>query len=115
MIFFTSLRVEGSKVAYMLAPVAVATNQQRKGVGQALIKQGLEMLKPHAVDTVVTYGDPAFYSKVGFQLLPEEVLQAPLTLSMPEGWLGLSLLNKSISKVTGRTECVIPFNDPIYW
>lgn len=114
-IFFSSLRINGSIVAYMLAPVAVATAHQTKGVGQALINHGLQKLQPYSVDTVVTYGDLAFYSKVGFQTLSEDVLPAPLTLSMPEGWLGLSLSNNPIPRVFDRTVCVKAFNNPIYW
>ncbi|CAD7778098.1 MAG: hypothetical protein KIIPBIDF_00975 [Candidatus Methanoperedenaceae archaeon GB50] len=46
----------------MLAPVAVSTEHQRKGIGQALINYGLDELKKRSVSIVVTYGDPSFYS-----------------------------------------------------
>jgi len=64
---------------------------------------------------VVTYGDPSFYSKVGFQPLSENVIQAPLMLSMPEGWLGQSLTKEPIPTVNDRPRCVKEFNDPVYW
>jgi len=114
-IFFTRLQFDEPILVYMLAPVAVNTEHHGKGVGQTLIKYGLNELKRRLVEIVVTYGDPAFYSKVGFHSLSEEIIQAPLKLSMPEGWLGRSLTNKPIEAIKGRPKCVEAFNDPAYW
>jgi len=87
-IFFTRLRFNESILVYMLAPVAVSTKHQGKGVGQALINYGISELKKCSVNVAITYGDPSFYSKVGFRALSENIIQAPLKLSMPEGWFG---------------------------
>ncbi len=114
-IFFTRLRFTESISIYMLAPVAVSTQHQGRGVGQALINYGLKELKKRSVSMVITYGDPAFYSKVGFQSLSEQVIQAPLKLSMPEGWLGQSLTDKPIPTINERPICVDAFNDPTLW
>ena len=114
-IFFTRLRFDEPSQVYMLAPVAVSTENQGKGVGQALINYGLNELKSRSVDVVITYGDPTFYSKVGFETLPEIVIQAPLKLSMPEGWLGQSLTGGEIPTINGRPTCVKEFNEPAYW
>ena len=114
-IFFTRLRFDEPIEAYMLAPVAVRTAHQGRGVGQELINFGLRELKNRSVSVVVTYGDPAFYSKVGFQALSEDVLQAPLSLSMPEGWLGQSLSGEAIPILKSRPACVQEFNSPDYW
>ena len=70
-VFFTRLKFNDPIKVYMLAPVAVSTEHQRKGIGQALINYGLDELKKRSVSIVVTYGDPSFYSKVGFQALSE--------------------------------------------
>jgi len=114
-IFFTRLRFEIDIEVYMLAPVAVNTEHQRKGIGQALINYGLTEIKNRSVAVVVTYGDPSFYSKLGFQPLSENVIQAPLKLSMPEGWLGQSLIEDQIPTANGRPKCVKEFNNPVYW
>lgn len=114
-IFFTRLRFKEAIQVYMLAPVAVRTEHQGKGVGQALIKYGLNELKNRSVAVAITYGDPAFYSKVGFFALSENVIQAPLKLSMPEGWLGQSLTVEPIMAINERPACVKEFNDPVYW
>ena len=114
-IFFTHLILRTDIQVYMLAPVAVSTKHQRRGVGMALINYGLNELKNRFVDVVVTYGDPSYYSKTGFQQLSESVIQAPLKLSMPEGWLGQSLSQESIPAIHERPRCVKEFNDPAYW
>jgi len=114
-IFFTHLRFNESILVYMLAPVAVSTEHQGKGVGQALIEYGLNDLKNRSVAVIITYGDPSFYSKVGFEALSENVIQAPLKLSMPEGWLGQSLTQEPIPTINERPICVDEFNDPGYW
>ncbi|MBT4812725.1 MAG: N-acetyltransferase [Gammaproteobacteria bacterium] len=114
-IFFTRLRFNESTQIYMLAPVAVSTKYQGKGIGQALIHYGLSEMKNRSVAMVITYGDPAFYNKAGFQPLPEEIIQAPLRLSMPEGWLGQSLTGEAIPMIHDRPRCVKEFNNPVYW
>jgi len=114
-IFFTRLRFNEVIQIYMLAPVAVSTQHQGKGAGQALINFGLNELKNRSVAVAITYGDPSFYSKVGFQTLSENIIQAPLELSMPEGWLGQSLTEEPIPTITERPTCVKEFNAPVYW
>ena len=114
-IFFTRLRFTEVIQVYMLAPVAVSTKHQGKGVGQGLIQHGLHELKSRSVAVAITYGDPSYYSQVGFRVLPENVIQAPLRLSMPEGWLGQSLTEQPIPPIHERPTCVKAFNDPAYW
>ena len=113
--FFTRLKFNNPIQVYMLAPVAVSTESQGKGIGQSLINHGLNELKKRSVSVVVTYGDPSFYSKVGFQALSEDFIQAPLKLSMPFGWLGQSLTAKPIPSIDECPVCVTEFNDPVYW
>jgi predicted N-acetyltransferase YhbS len=114
-IFFTRLKFNNPIQVYMLAPVAVSTENQGRGIGQALINYGLSELKKRSVTVAVTYDDPSFYSKVGFQALPENVIQAPLKLSMPFGWLGQSLTGELIPTINERPVCVKEFNDPVFW
>lgn len=114
-IFFTRLQFKEGILVYLLAPVAVSKKHQGKGIGQALISYSINELKKRSVAVAVTYGDPSFYSKVGFQWLSESVIQAPLKLSMPEGWLGQSLTGEPIKTINGRPTCVKEFNDPAYW
>jgi predicted N-acetyltransferase YhbS len=110
-IFFSKLFFRVRTKVYMLAPVAVSTKHQRMGIGKKLINFGLNELKNIKVDVVITYGDPSYYSKVGFEPLSEDVIKAPLPLSMPEGWLGQSLTENPIPKIKERPSCVKEFNN----
>ena len=114
-VFFTLLKFNSPVKVYMLAPVAVSTENQGKGIGQTLINNGLNEIKKRSANVVVTYGDPSYYSKVGFQALSEQVIQAPFKLSMPFGWLGQSLTEEPIPAINERSVCVKEFNDPVYW
>lgn len=114
-IFFTELVFAAEVRVFMLAPVAVLPSCQRRGIGQALIRSGLDAMQQRGVEIAVTYGDPAFYGKVGFLPLPESILRAPMPLSMPRGWLGQSLTGKPIPTLNDRPTCVAAFQDPHYW
>lgn len=114
-IFFTRLRFEEPVAAYMLSPVAVSVAHQGKGIGQAMIRFGLQELARRSAALVVTYGNPAFYSKVGFQAISEDVIRAPLPLSMPQGWLGQSLSGEALPVLKSRPACVQEFENPEFW
>lgn len=114
-IFFSRLTFDNKINAFLLSPVVVRSSYQGRGVGQELINHGLQILKREGVEIVITYGDPAFYSKVGFSPLTEEIVQAPLKLSHPEGWLGQSLSGEPIKAIPGRCKCVKAFDNPAYW
>ncbi|RVT47430.1 GNAT family N-acetyltransferase [Rubrivivax albus] len=114
-IFFTRLKFSDDSIVYMLAPVAVSSARQRSGIGQALIEFGLQQLKKQGAGVVVTYGDPAYYGRAGFEPLSENVMQAPMELSMPQGWLGQSLSDSPIEARSDRPNCVEAFRDPAYW
>lgn len=114
-IFFTRLRFKEPVEAYLLSPVAVSTSHQGKGVGQALIRHGLELLKERSVTIVMTYGDPAFYAKTGFKALSEDSIKAPFMLSMPHGWQAQHLAENAMPILKSRPACVPQFNDPAYW
>jgi len=58
------------------------------------------------VNVVITYGDPSFYSKVGFEPLSEKIIKAPVTLSMPDGWLAQSLTEDPVPVINERPTCV---------
>ncbi|MCV6576764.1 MAG: N-acetyltransferase [Cohaesibacter sp.] len=115
-IIFSPLTFEqDSRTVFILSPVAVHPNHQGQGVGQALISYGLDTLRNAGIDVAITYGDPAFYSKVGFYPISETIAQAPLALQHPEGWLGQSLNETELRPLQGPSQCVDALNDPTYW
>ncbi|WP_462268080.1 GNAT family N-acetyltransferase [Desulfobacter sp.] len=114
-IFFTRFTTETNLNAFILSPVAVATQHQKKGIGQNLIKFAIDYLKQNNVELLLTYGDPDFYSKVSFKNISEEIIKAPLKLTYPNGWLAQSLISENVSPVNGSTMCVKALMDQKYW
>jgi putative acetyltransferase len=55
-----SLRIMG------LAPMAVAPAHQRRGIGSALVRAGLEQCRQLGADAIVVLGHPAYYPRFGF-------------------------------------------------
>jgi predicted N-acetyltransferase YhbS len=113
-IFFSRLTLPSGKIAFILSPVAVSSREQGKGLGQQLINFGIQQLKNHGVELVFTYGDPGFYSKVGFAKISEDAVKAPKRLTYPEGWLAQSLNNECIRSEAGVAKCVRALNKQEY-
>lgn len=114
-IFFSKLTFASGVRAYILSPVAILTEFQRKGSGQELINFGLETLKQDGIEIALTYGDPNYYSKVGFKQITEELIKAPLKLSYPEGWLAQSLSGDTIEAIADKPNCVEALNKQELW
>ena len=114
-VFFSRLTFERDIDVFILSPVAVHADHQGKGIGKALIRHSLQEMKKTGVRLVTTYGDPTFYSKVGFHPLSPDTVQPPLELSLPQGWLGQSLTDDPIEAIPGRCTCVKALDNPVYW
>ena len=68
-ILFTPVEVAGpagTLRGYGLAPMAVRTAWQRRGIGSALVAEGLERLRAHGAPFVVVLGHPEYYPRFGF-------------------------------------------------
>jgi len=114
-IFFSRLTFESNIRAFILSPVAVHTDYQRKGIGQKLINHGIKRLAEAGVELIMTYGNPQYYAKTGFSPVKEETVKAPLPLTYPEGWLGQSLISSSVELIAGQSFCVKALSKPEYW
>jgi putative acetyltransferase len=91
-ILFTLCAITGSDArAALLAPLAVAPEWQRKGIGSALIREGLSRLKRDGVAHVYVLGDPAYYGRSGFR--PETGVAPPYPLpeEYRDAWQSLGL------------------------
>ncbi|WP_276118347.1 GNAT family N-acetyltransferase [Pararhizobium qamdonense] len=66
---------DGSKDWYGLGPVSVLPALQGQGIGGALIRQGLDMLRHQAAAGCVVMGDPDLYRKFGFRNDPQFTLK----------------------------------------
>lgn len=50
----------------LLGPLAVTPSWQRKGVGTALVRAGLDRMHAAGGDITLVLGDPAYYARHGF-------------------------------------------------
>lgn len=85
---------DGSSGWYGLGPVSVLPELHKQGIGKALIKRGLSMLKEMGGEGCALVGDPAYYRRFGFknypQLIHEDVPQEyfmalPFVDKVPQG------------------------------
>ncbi|WP_132941916.1 GNAT family N-acetyltransferase [Vibrio crassostreae] len=114
-IIFTPLSFDDETKAYLLSPVAVSTQVQKRGIGQKLINSGLQTLKEQGVELAVTYGDPSYYSRVGFEPITVEQIPAPFELSYPHGWIAQSLTGSEIKVTSEQSSCVEALAHAEYW
>lgn len=56
---------------YGLGPISVEPELQRQGIGRALMESGLAALRDIGAHGCVLVGDPAFYTRLGFENNPE--------------------------------------------
>ena len=70
-IAFSPVRIsDGTRNWYGLGPVSVSPDHQRKGVGKALIHEGLCRLKNLNAAGCCVVGHPDYYRKFGFENVP---------------------------------------------
>ncbi len=103
------------RTVFLVSPMAVATDRQDEGIGKALLRHALAEMRNEGVDVVMTYGDPAFYGRVGFLPVSEVIVPAPLPLSHPEGWIGQSLTAAELTPLHGPGTCVMALDDARFW
>jgi putative acetyltransferase len=68
-ILFTPVKLSGNKNNLKiagLAPMAVSSQYQNKGIGSKLVKAGLDHCKSLGYNAVVVLGHPNYYPKFGF-------------------------------------------------
>jgi putative acetyltransferase len=72
---FSPVTINGRPSAwYGLGPVSVLPECQRQGIGQALIREGLQQLKSSGAQGCVLVGDPDYYVRFGFRNIPQLTL-----------------------------------------
>jgi putative acetyltransferase len=85
---------DGSAGWFGLGPVSVLPSHQGQGIGGALIREGLEMLRGQAAAGCVVVGNPELYRKFGFQndpritfadCAPQYFLTQPLSSTLASG------------------------------
>jgi putative acetyltransferase len=69
---FSPVTIGGRDLSWFgLGPVAVAPEHQHRGIGTALIHQGLARLRADGANGCVVLGEPGYYSRFGFSTDPQ--------------------------------------------
>jgi putative acetyltransferase len=100
---------------YILAPLGVIPDYQKRGIGSKLIESGMRQLTRIGVDILFVYGDPEYYSRFGFSVDAAECYIPPYRLEYPFGWQGIALSECGIRKSSIKITCVTSLCDPALW
>jgi len=100
---------------YILAPLAVMPDYQKKRIGSNLIESGIQILLKMEVDILFVYGDPKYYSKFGFNAEDAENFIPQYKLQYPFGWLAIILNELSIESEPCSIVCVASLGDQKLW
>lgn len=114
-VLFTLARVGGSdsKVA-MLAPLAVAPDRQKQGLGSALVRAAFDRLTGDGVSSVYVLGDPAYYGRFGFAPEPDVLTPCPIPEEWRDAWQSVALSGDAPG-LSGRLVLPAPWHAPELW
>lgn len=100
----------GTVEAISLAPMAVLSEYQRKGIGSTLVEQGLEACRAAGHRIVVVLGHPEFYPRFGFSAKLAESLLSPF--DGRAAWMATELVPGALDGVAGWVQYPPPFGIP---
>ena len=102
-ILFSPVSIEGRTPpvpALGLAPMAVAPEHQRRGIGSALIENGLITCRSQGVGLVVVLGHSGYYSRFGFR--PAHLVGLTCEYDSPTGaFMAFELAPAALDACTG--------------
>ena len=90
-IAFSPVTIRGAGAGagwYGLGPVSVWPHRQKQGIGSALVKKGLSILRDRGAQGCVLVGDPNYYERFGFRCdgtLAYQELPSAYIQSLPFG------------------------------
>ncbi len=103
-ILFSRMSIEAanrSVSAVALAPVAVLPQHQRKGIGEAMIRRGLDLLRDRGEQIVIVLGHPDYYPRFGFSCEKAQSLASPFP---KEAYMAMELVPRALDGVQGRVD-----------
>lgn len=91
-----------------LAPLAVAPDGQRGGIGSRLVWDGLAACRRRGVEAVVVLGESAYYERFGFRRADRSGLRCEYD-APPEAFMVLELADGAVDGLTGLVRYAPPF------
>lgn len=114
---FSPVRIDNNEncLAYILAPLAVLPDYQKRRIGSKLIEYGMQQLSAMGVNVVFVYGNPKYYERFGFNADTARNYTTPYKLQYPVGWQAIILNECAIEKSPVAINCVTSLCDPKLW
>ncbi len=91
----------GGTPALLLGPLAVESDQRGRGIGIALMQEGIEEARSRGHTAIILVGDEPYYSRVGFAALPEESVTFPGPVDRSR-ILALALFDGALDSIKGE-------------
>jgi putative acetyltransferase len=85
--------------ALALAPMAVRPDRQRRGIGSALVRAGLDLARDRAWRAVIVLGHKGYYPRFGFSAALARPLEAPFS---GDAFMALELAPDALRGEKGR-------------
>ncbi len=93
-VVFTACSIAGTEQKIsLLGPLAVAPAWQSKGIGSALVREGLQQVAHDGAVRACVLGDPAYYGRFGFAPEADIMPPYPLPTEWTGAWQSVSLHN----------------------
>ncbi|OIO05958.1 MAG: hypothetical protein AUJ52_12860 [Elusimicrobia bacterium CG1_02_63_36] len=97
----------GSQPALLLSPIGVDPAYQRQGIGERLVRHGLERCRVVGLELVFVIGLPPYFSRFGFQ--PAAPLGLTPSIAIPEDQFQvIDLSGRMLGKIQGRVALPSP-------
>ena len=116
-IAFSPVTINSNKnwQGYILAPLGVKPEYQKRRIGSQLIENGIARLSKQKVNILFVYGDPKYYGKFGFKAETATQYLPPYELLYPFGWQALVLNHEESPEQAVKLSCVASLQDPALW
>jgi predicted N-acetyltransferase YhbS len=112
-ILFFPIKIIDDKLIHTslaLAPMSVHPEHQGKGIGSALVRQGLKAAKEKGFKSVIVVGHANYYPRFGFKPAASWNIKAPF--DVPEDvFMAIELTENGLKNVRGTVKYPDEFND----